>query len=825
MVVIKSTIESVVFSNPENGYVVLKIKEDDTDNIYTAVGCMADASAGKALELQGEWITHSKYGEQLQFKSYYESLPTNVKAIQQYLSGGIFTGIGPIIAEKITDHFGQNTLKIIDETPDLLYQVYGVGKKKVQSLIDAWAENRDLRQLIVFLNQYDISSTLAFKIHAKYGSESIARIQINPYNLVYDIKGIGFITADQIALKMGMPEDSTKRIEAAIVYALERGGQEGHCYLKYDQISEYIEKLLKKTVEIDQALHTLDEEDKIRIIVTNKSKDLQKSYFYLTNVIEAEMYVAQKLNQLLKFNATMPKEIIDHFINQITSDQDIILSDEQLNAVTGLANHPVAVLTGGPGVGKTTTLKCLVQLFKKIGFDYQLAAPTGRAAQRMGEVIGEEAYTLHRLLQINHNNETLAQVNADVLIVDESSMIDLFVMRAVLSALVPSTRLILIGDIDQLPSVGVGNILNDIIDSQVIPVYRLTKIFRQAEESYIIKAAHMINKGKIPNIVPAFKESNDNDLKFFDAEEPTKDELNFFNRVRTAIYQAKEKNQSVLVTDHKKTNAFEFSIDQQTYTSQSINDARELIKTKKYPNQMLIPTQFLHCNISSLLQSKNKGALFKEILGKIHPYSSLYKGYTASDFIIQLYSKIIPSKMQNAEIQILCPMKRGSLGVFNTNERIQNAVNPHSFSKNETKFGDTCFREGDRVMQTKNNYGLNVFNGDVGKIVSIDNEAGTLDVMFSINKQLVTYQKKQLSELELAYACTIHKSQGSEYDIVIIPIHTQSFMMLQRNLVYTAITRAKKLAIFVGTRKALAMSVLRNDYKQRQTLLKELLNP
>ena len=828
METLTSTIDRIIYANSDNGYIVAKSTHPKTQEDITLVGIIPNAAAGKCYEIRGDWENHYKFGMQFKIASYEEQIPTNIDAIRKYLSSSHFEGIGPIFAEKITRFFGKETLAILEHDPERVIEVPGIGEKKCQTIVDAYQTNRTLQKLILLLQRYGISTTFINKIQKAYGDKAIQIIQHNPYQLYRDIKGIGFATADNAALKMGIKEDSDQRIAAAIFYVLEKANDSGHCYLVFKQIDEGVNKLINLLVSdrTKSILRTLESHEELTVIRRNKNED-DHSY-YLPHISYCERYVASHITALLRSQPQVDKTAINYFLETVSKNKNIKLSDEQIKAVIGLSTQSVGIMTGGPGVGKTTTLTCLVNLFDFLGISFHLAAPTGRAAQRMTEVTGYQASTIHRLLRINPNNQSeVSKIRCDALIIDESSMIDIFVMKVIMQSLALGKRLILIGDPDQLPSVGVGNVLNDLIKSKVIPVYALTKVFRQASESSIIKSAHMINQGFIPNLESAMNPNDvQTDALMYDSEEPNQDELSFIKRLLNIKNKVEIDGESVLIHDYLMKNVYEIQNNgMNDFMTKEIDDATKIIKDKRYPNEVIIPKKFINSDIDSLLRSNNANEMLKQIIGNIHPYSTLHKGIRASDFVIHLYANVINTHYDAMETQVLCPMKKGTLGTNYLNEQIQQAVNPLKSNQNEIQVGNQVFRVGDRVMQTKNNYELSVFNGDIGKIVDLNKPLNCLHVIFNTNpSKIVTYRKTILHELTLSYACTIHKSQGSEYDCVIIPVHSQSYVMLQRNLIYTAITRAKKLAIFVGTRKAISIAVMRNDYIKRQTNLQQLLN-
>ncbi|WP_053955778.1 ATP-dependent RecD-like DNA helicase [Inediibacterium massiliense] len=700
---IQGVLTDIIFQNESNGYTV-GIVESEKDQV-TVVGYMPILNTGETFLFSGKWIVHPTYGEQLEVDSYRRVTPNTIEGIEKYLSSGIIKGIGPKIAQKIVEKFGKDTLDIMQYTPHMLTKVSGIGDAKAQKIAEAFKEQRELSEVMLFLQEYGITPKYAVKIYKKYKENTISYIQENPYRLADDIFGIGFKIADAIAKRMGISPTSPYRIMCGIKYILTQYNLEGHTYTKKAILIEESAKTLEVPAE-------LVEESLLQLAFSNSVhlENLQEEivvfsmpYFY------AETYVCKKLIELAQVKIDSISEDLDEEIQKIEEEEKITLAEKQRKAVEESAENGVLVITGGPGTGKTTTINTIMKLFEKHNLSMALAAPTGRAAKRMSEATGKEAKTIHRLLEYSYMDEDIGMsfgkneeepLPVDVVIIDEMSMVDIVLMKGLLRALLPGTRLILVGDVDQLPSVGPGNVLKDIIDSKIIQVVQLDEIFRQAQESMIIVNAHRINKGEYPYI-------NKKEKDFF-----------FMNR---------------------KT------------PEQVVHTIKELCK-ERLPN-------FNHCD----------------------PVKS---------------------------IQVLTPMKKGPTGMFQLNNILQEVLNPPSRYKDEKKMKDKTFRVGDKVMQMKNNYNLKwkgiddaegegVFNGDFGYIHSIDEEEKELCVLFDEEK-IVTYDFSQLDELELAYSITIHKSQGSEFPIVVMPIFWGPPMLLTRNLLYTAVTRAKELVVMVG---------------------------
>ena len=705
---IKGVVERITFQSPETGYTVLRFKASRHNDLVTVVGMLMDVVVGTNLEINGVWKVDRKYGQQFEAHTWQEVMPATVYGIEKYLGSGLIKGIGPKYAKKIVAKFGADTLDIIEENIERLGEVEGIGKKRIQQIKFSWVRQREIKNVMVFLQSHDVSSAYAAKIYKAYGNDAVKRVQENPYQLADDIWGIGFKTADTIAVKMGIEKDEFNRLRSGIKYALGELGNEGHVFAYREQLIKKGKELLDVTEsQLDEAIERMMKNDDLKV---------EEDAIYLPPFYYAEIGAAKRLRMIISAEAEENIFTKDQMVDlgRIQKTLGISYDDVQAEAIHRAANSKVMVLTGGPGTGKTTTTQGIIQAFLDKGLSILLAAPTGRATKRMSEATGREAKTIHRLLEFKppegykRNEEN--PLEGDVLLVDECSMIDIMLMNSLLKAVPANMRLVLIGDVDQLPSVGAGNVLRDIIDSEAVPVVRLTKIFRQAQQSRIITNAHKVNEGKFPDI------SNGKNSDFF-----------FLNREEPEVI-AKE--------------------------------IVELVKNK-LPN----------------------------------------------------YYKVKPS-----EIQVLTPMQKGIIGAINLNQELQKAINP---SMEGIRRGGYIFKQYDKVMQIRNNYDKEVFNGDIGRILEIDTEDNTLTVLFDGRK--VLYEASELDELVQAYACTIHKSQGSEYPIVVMPVSMTHFMMMQRNLIYTGITRSKKVCVVVGTMKALGYAVRNITVTNRNTMLKERL--
>ena len=704
---LRCVVERITYQNPENGYSVMKVKVKGYNDLVTLVGNLLEVPAGSVLLCDGEWKIDKRYGSQFAVQSWEEVMPATTYGIEKYLGSGLVKGIGPKFAQLIVKQFGLDTIDVIETDIKRLYEVPGIGKKRVEKIRESWEKQKDIKNVMLFLQGYGVSTAYAAKIYRQYGKDSINKVKENPYRLADDIWGIGFKTADGIANKMGYEKNDLRRCKSGIIYTLNQLANEGHVY------AEEEEQLVKSALELLEA-----DEEPIRKALSDMSQTedlkIEDKAIYLPPFYYAEIGTANRLLALLQESG---KDVLAKplDIKALSEETGIEYDEVQKQAIEEAARSKVMVLTGGPGTGKTTTTQGIIPALKHQGMKILLAAPTGRAAKRMSEATGMEAKTIHRLLEFNpqdgykRNDEN--PLEADALIVDECSMIDIILMNNLLKAVPTSMRLVLVGDIDQLPSVGAGNVLRDIIESHKIPVIRLTRIFRQAQSSRIVMSAHAINQGRFPDT------SNGKQTDFF------------------------------------------------------------------------------------FIEQGDPEAVAKEIVNLVK--NRLPKAYLR----------------KTSDIQVLTPMQRGVVGASNLNMALQSALNPSQLALNR---GGYSFRQGDRVMQLRNNYDKEVFNGDLGYVDQIDMEERTLQVNF--DGRLVEYDVSELDELTLAYATTIHKSQGSEYPIVVMPILMTHYVMLQRNLIYTGITRAKKICVLIGTKKALAFAIRNMSVLKRNTRLKERLN-
>jgi exodeoxyribonuclease V alpha subunit len=807
---LSGVVERITYHNPENGWAVLQVNPfDSRGGTATVVVHQLRVFAGATMQFSGAWIVHPKFGRQFKAYKATELKPASAGALEKYLGSGLIKGIGPKTAHKIVSHFGKDTLEVFEERIERLTDVPGIAEKKLAMISAAWTEHRAIRDVMLFLQTHGISTLFAVRIYKQYGDESIAVVSANPYRLAEDLYGIGFFTADKVALSIGFGQDSPLRITAAIRHVLNASREQGHCWLTQAQIDKQASELLQLSLSdrIALFLHEMEQQDKLRVrlLVTRKGREPERCY-YSKSLYYDEQYVADRLRNMVRLLEHDAERIAD-WLRRFGGKNGMQLSEEQTAAVQTIARCQFAILTGGPGCGKTTTTRVLVALLRAMGRSVLLAAPTGRAAQRMSEVIGLEAKTIHRLLEWQGGGFKRNQDNplrTDVLIVDECSMLDISLTAALLKAVGDSTALVFIGDADQLPSVGAGNVLRDLIASGHIPVCILNTVFRQASQSSIITFAHQINRGETPRISSPFKQPDlwkQSDCLFIDSDEATQEQLHFIAKARLHFQTVEEREQA------GTEDPFSFEVE-----------------TISNPYQRFaLPEQFQHVDLHTLAVAEGPAAELTAVAKKVHPWSSLYYGMTAADTVRRLCTEWIPKYCgAGCEIQVLSPMNRGSLGTGSLNKMLQEAVNPAQEGKAEIRLGERLFRTGDRVIHLRNNYDLGVFNGDIGRISDVDNADMTLRVCFSPDQREVEYQREQIAELDLAYAITIHKAQGSEFEAVILPVLTQHFRMLFRNLIYTGLTRARKLAVFVGTRKAMAMAVANRDTGLRQTALREL---
>ena len=716
---LQGQIERITYINEENGYTVAKVKVYGRNDLVTVVGNILSPTPGEVIKMRGEWVNNPKYGEQFKVVHYKSLVPASVSGIEKYLGSGLIKGIGPIMAKRIVKQFGKDTLDVIEDDIQKLSEVDGIGERRIGMIKSAWAAQKEIREVMIFLQSHGVSSGYATKIFKQYKDQSIEVVKENPYRLATDIFGIGFLTADKIAEKLGIAKNSELRAEAGILYVLNQLSDDGHVYYPYELLIKKCQEILEVDREIIiKAFSTISLAK--RIVIEDLNQDIEEfkennKAVYLAKYHFSETSIANRVKVLINTPKLTKKIDADKAIEWVQEQLSITLAEKQKEAIKSAIENKVMVITGGPGTGKTTIINAILRIFSRTGVQILLAAPTGRAAKRMSEVTGHEAKTIHRMLKYSikgggfeKNDEN--PLDCDLLIVDEASMIDTILMHHLLKAIPKQATFILVGDVNQLPSVGAGSILNDIINSQAVPVVELNEIFRQAQESLIIVNAHKINNG----IMPSLKASGEKleDFYFIEKEDP-----------------------------------------------------EEVLKLILELTTERIPKRF---------------------------------GFDPID-----------------DIQVLTPMHKGIVGASNLNITLQQVLNPR---EDGITRGGRNFRISDKVMQIRNNYDKEVFNGDIGRILNIDTE--TQEVTISFGGKTVAYDYPDLDEIVLAYAVSVHKSQGSEYPAVVIPILTQHYVLLQRNLIYTGVTRGKKLVVIIGTKKALAIGVKNNKTEKRYTYLR-----
>jgi exodeoxyribonuclease V alpha subunit len=705
---LEGLIERITFFNPENGYTVLRLKVKGRVDPVTVVGNLPELAIGESLRLHGRWSNHATYGRQFQAERCEQVLPATTEGIRRYLGSGLIKGIGPRTADKIVDTFGPETLYVIDSQPQRLREVPDIGQKRYRIITEAWQTQKAIKEVMVFLQGHGISAGLAIKVYKQYGDGAIRVVQSDPYRLARDIWGIGFKTADKIARALGLPTDAPSRLEAGLVFVLSEFADEGHTFVPQPELFNQASTLLEIPPEaLRPALTRLIANERVR-----RDKVAEHDAIYLPPFLHAEAWLAMQLKRVMN----TPARPMQLALTRFNAD----LSPEQMNAVQMAMESKVSILTGGPGTGKTTTLRALIVALEMTGRRYALASPTGRAAKRLSQATGREAKTIHRLLGYSpdgtykHNEDN--PLDIDMLVVDETSMLDLILAYHLLKAVPAAARVLLVGDVDQLPSVGAGDVLRDIIRSGCVPVTRLTSIFRQAEGSGIIQNAHRIIHGQMPIFNKNVAEGGD-----------------FF-----------------------------------------------------------------------LFEQEEEAEVAK--------------------WVVEVVSNRVPARFgldPLREVIVLSPMYRGSAGVGALNENLQAVLNPSAPDKAEKTIGGRTFRVGDRVMQLRNNYNHDVYNGDIGQVTGIDLEMQRLEVNFE--GTWVEYDWTELDEITHAYAASVHKVQGSEYPAVVLALLPRHYMLLQRNLLYTAVTRAQKLGVIIGSRRAIAMAVNNDKVAQRWSGLEERL--
>jgi exodeoxyribonuclease V alpha subunit len=815
--VLKGIVDRVTFHNPDNGWSILRVLPfNNPHGQETVIVHQTKVFAGATMEFEGSWTVHPKYGRQFQASLAREKKPATTAALEKYLGSGLIKGVGPKTAQKIVRYFDHQTLDIFEASIERLTEIPGIAQKKLDMISRAWTEHKAIREVMMFLQSHGISTLFAVRIYKEYKDDAVKIVTKDPYRLANDFYGIGFFSADKVALSIGLEPDSQQRIMAGIRHVLAASRNFGHCYLTAAQIDEQVKTVLQFDLShrLIELLQYMEQEKLLMSRELIGEKGTTERCYYSKSLYFDERYVAKRIVDMGP-PPLVDTVRVDQWMAIYCKAKTLSLSVEQADAAKGIVCEKFSILTGGPGCGKTTITHVIVKLIQAMGLTVLLAAPTGRAAQRMTDVIGLESKTIHRVLgwqggKFKKNEET--PLKTDFLVVDECSMLDINLTASLLKAVPKTAQVLFIGDPDQLPSVGAGNVLKDIIASGRVPCFKLTQIFRQAQASLIIKYAHQINKGDMPWIQSPFKMpgiwQDKIDCLFIDSDEATQEQIKFITRVKRFY---------ALTPSELETKVFETSDDGDFF------EFRIQEPVIPYETEISIPKKFEHVDLQKVSEAQTRFEELLLVVKKVHPWSTLHYGLSAFDVIRKLYQEWIPKYHGPCEIQILSPMTRGSLGTVSLNQLIQETTNPYAEGKRQLKVGERIFRVGDRVIHRRNNYDLGVFNGDIGVIREIDTMALTCTVVFYPDNRWVHYKQTDIMELDLAYAITIHKSQGSEFEIVIIPVLTQHFKMLFRNLIYTGITRAKKLVVFVGTRKALAMAVKNNDISKRQTALQVLL--
>ena len=724
---LQGTVTRITYQDPEGRYTVARLEVNRSQEV-TVVGEIYPVSEGEEIKVNGQWRVHPRYGTQFQAESWEKVEPATLDGIERYLGSGLIKGIGPVYAHRLVSAFGLDTLRVLSEEPERVLEVQGIGKGRAQTILRAWEQQKGMRDVMVFLQGHGVGSALALRIYRAFGAETVARVKENPYCLAREIHGIGFVLADRIARSMGISGDSPLRVEAGLLHVLGKFSDDGHCFVPLSLVISNTEALLGiEAGAAEGAVKTLARQGEI---VLEETAEEGAARVYPRELYHAECRVASAIRDLLSTPSRVKVKALESSNLDLFDSSTLMLEEEQREAITQALRHKVLVITGGPGTGKTTLLISLLAILRRSEISFALAAPTGRAAKRMSEMAAEEAKTIHRLLEYNPRERRFLRgednpVDADVVVIDEASMVDLPLMDHLLKAVERRSHLVLLGDVDQLPSVGPGSVLRNLIDSGAVPVVVLRRIFRQSQQSLIVANAHRILQGR--------------PLVFGDERDR-----------RDFIFLPRESEEEIL----------------------------ETIKT-----------------------------LVKDGLG--------VQGFQGSRDA-QLFN---PSTVQPFDrVQVLTPVHRGLLGTVHLNRELQKLLNP---AGEALERGETLLRRGDKVMQLRNNYDKAVFNGDLGRIVGIEREAEELTVDF--DGRAVSYGFDELDELSLAYAISVHKSQGSEYGAVFVPLHTSHYMMLHRSILYTAVTRGKELVVLVGAKRALAIALRNIRVERRYTGLKEKL--
>lgn len=950
---LRGVVERVTFHSPDTGWSVLQISPSGAPHTRVSVVVhQAKVFAGATMEFRGSWRQHPRYGEQFECSQAIERKPASAAALERYLGSGLIRGVGPRTARKIVSHFGDRTLEVFDSQIERLAEVRGIAERKLTTIAEAWREHRAIRDVMLFLQEHGISTLFAVRIYGIYGDGAIDVVRRDPYQLARDVYGIGFFSADRIAASLDFDPRGAPRIDAAIRHVLSAAREEGHCFLTADQVETRCLALLDlaqagaqrdaDAARIRAALDALAARDAVRVRdlpraalgasaatggstalgeraalgarqthaesavkrthargaahATEAADDELVRCYYARSLYRDEQNVARQVSARIAPGRRLDRPRAERWLEAYSQRAGIDLSAAQRAAVLGSVAAPFSVLTGGPGCGKTTTTRAVVGLVRAMGRRVLLAAPTGRAAQRMSEVVGLEARTIHRLLEwspvqngFSRNAERPLEV--DFLVIDESSMLDVSLAASLFEAIPRDAQILLVGDPNQLPSVGPGDVLGDLLRTRSVPRFELSEIFRQAEASYIVRFAHAIQRGETPRVPSPLARPElwrePVDCLFLDGEEASREHVRFAARARAVIERSlADRRARDLEVEGRLVGRLEPVADAEgrqihvrgPSSSAAAVDGAEIgtgadagagsaarsetgtgteageaegagqpeatsagVEANEVPERFTIPRRFLRVDLEQFARRERGLDELREVIGRIHPHSVLRHGLSLTDTVRRLYTKTIPEQLgADCEIQILTPMNRGSLGADALNRAIQDAATPPRPGRGELRLGDRVLRVGDRVIQRRNDYALGVFNGDIGRIVAVNAEAVTCRVAFGAAAgdtaggrgraggdaaaPHVDYTQADLSQLALAYAITVHKSQGSEFDAVILPIAHQHHRMLFRGLVYTALTRARRLAIFVGERSALTLAVRNVESSRRQTALAHLVS-
>jgi exodeoxyribonuclease V alpha subunit len=868
---LSGTVERVTFHSAETGWSVLRVAPFGApEKRVTVTLHQVQAFAGATMDFFGGWKQHPRYGEQFECRSAVLRKPATAAGLEKYLGSGLITGVGPRMARRIVKHFGDRSLEVLEGEVERLLEVRGIARRRLEQIAGAWREHRAIRDVVLFLQENGISTHFAVKIYRAYGDAAIARVKEDPFQLARDIYGIGFFSADRIARSLGFDPAGRPRIEAGIRHVLAASREQGHCFLTAEQVHAQASALLRSARRdegVDEGGHGGDasgagDGDGVAALVRPALDDLvargeirarllpvqqaaagsassdaagprgEIACYYSRSLYHDEAALARQVARRARRRVAIDTVRATRWLDAWCARSSLELSAEQRAAVLGSAERAFSILTGGPGCGKTTTTRALVRLALAMGRRVTLAAPTGRAAQRMSQVVGLEAKTIHRLLEWSpldgrFTRNAKSPLAADLLVVDETSMLDVSLGAALLDAVAEPAQVLFVGDPGQLPAVGAGDVLADLLRSPAVPRFELRRVFRQAERSAIVRFAHAIQRGERPEIPSPIARpevwDEGTDCLFLDAEEASAEQARFVRRAGALVRRTLDDRQErALESGGERIGRLRAGAEGGRVEVAPVEGSEDSLEV------FSIPERFLHVDLARLSPEAPLAAQLRHVLARVHPHSVLRHGLTLADAVVRLYTQTLPRRLgAGTEVQILTPMNRGSAGAVELNRRIQQAVRPPSPGGAELVLGERALRPGDRVIQLRNNYHLGIFNGDIGEIVSVDPRGPGCEVAFGPaerRERVVSYGPSDLAEIALAYAITVHKSQGSEFDAVIIPLVAQHHRMLFRGLVYTALTRATRLAVFVGERRALGLAIRNQSAERRQTALAHLID-